>query len=320
MPKKFRKKAVRAKRTREALVGFSRLFIDGKEAPEAILDAKRLYESLQNLPFDETAAESRYYENADGQKFVGELTMVGSTLRFRMGKQSPRPHYEMKGEFKTADEPEAGSHWISPAFVVFFPSKGVVGSILSRGGPSMSDVCRYLEECAKYGQELETRYLTNPNIREQLKRFSGIRRFVVRYRSSSTPSLFAATRTDIDGVMGAYSDLHDDAEITLQVKSRIKGGGFLRGVKDAIASALETGTPNLDVEEFRVWGPTSSSGKKKDRISELNLLESRLAFKVPVTLEENGKEYVELDAYRAIEGAYAEHLTQFPSYNVIEDE
>jgi hypothetical protein len=181
----------------------------------------------------------------------------------------------------------------------------------------MFQICQYLEDAAQYGHALEAKELARPNIRQELERLESVTRFVVRYRASQTPSLFAAERKDIDSVMRSYSDLNEDAEITVGVKSKMKGGGPLRGVKKVIEKTFGQGAPpDLDVDKFMIYGPDKYSKRK---IRPVDLLLSKIRASVDVDVEDQGTELESESAFREIEGSYAEYFREFPSFSVITD-
>ncbi len=266
---------------------------------------------LSALEFDDVA-NTRYYQSADGDVFMGVSQVIDGRLRFAIGKQVPAPTYEHFGEFKVADAP-GGARWIAPTYCVFFPKTSIVGIIFSAEGPRMYQVAQYFEKGIKFPHRIETEELARADIVAELQRLKAVQKLEIKYLTSATPNLFAGKHEDLDDVFANLAHLREGVEVTIILNAGKDPGAALSGLREKFQKLLASNPFTVTPKRFKVWGQDRVAGREK---LEVNLLLSKIAVTKKVQLAKDGKYLEKESAFRAIEGAYAENLANFPSISI----
>jgi len=311
-PRKFpAKQPMRQKpRTRNATVHFFRVFVDGQREPLKRLNVETAHALLSELTFEELP-KSRYYKSSDGDVFMGISTLIGGRLRFAIGKQIRSPLYQEGEVFKVAPAPGTGTaKWIAPTYCVFFPDKSIVGAIFSAEGPRIDQVARYFEDGMKLSQKIDMEAIVRPDVLAELKRLKFVQKVQIKYVASTGPSLFRGLNPDTDSVMNGLAELQDGSIVTITVDAGKKDGASLRGLVEKLREMFVKNEFVVAPMKFSVSGPDLHTGARNVPI---NLLLSKIVATKKVPLVEGGKQLDQDAAFQAIEGAYAERLTEFPS-------
>jgi hypothetical protein len=306
-------------RNREAVVHFFRLIVDDQREPGVPIASSALHKAIERLPFDEKASPSRYFRNSDDILHIQWSWDLATCLRIRAVRElaDASPAYEAEGSYKTV-ELGGKERWVAPTYCVIFPKTNIAGMIFSVAGPRPWQIAQYFTdpEAAGFHQGIAFEALTNQNVREDLKRLSGIRKIHLQFNPPPGPSLFSEPLFDIDTALQTITDMREAATVTITIDAGIKGGVTLTGLKDRLLRLFHQGRYLGAAKQLKVWGSDQYTKERK----EINLLSDELSVKKRVPLD-SGKKHLDSEkAFEAIQGAYGERLTQFPSVRVDDSE
>ncbi len=283
------------------------------------MDIAGTHDLLSKLPFDQSVSPSRYYHSANGDLFMmwSDL-MVGYPNRLRVlaGKELPdaSPSYELNGAFSVAELGAESARWVAPTYCVIYPETNLAGMIYTVEGPRPPQIAQYLqgEEAVGVPFQVDFEALANPNIQAELQRLRFIRKLELQYHPSTTPTLFRGQHADLDSVMQALIDAREAASIKIVVDAGMKGGARLDQLKDKLMDLIGRGPLLGSARKFVVTGPDQFTKKSVP----VNLLTQVICATKIVPLQTGAKNLDKEAAFLAIEEAYGEHLTQFPSVEI----
>lgn len=282
------------------------------------LDIADVHKRLQKLPFVEDSKPSRYYRGPNDDLFVAWSwlkTGFPERLRLLAVKELPEasPAYEVAGSYKTA-ELGPTARWVAPTYCVIFPEKNLAGMIYSAEGPRPAQISDYLQDEAAIAapSKIEFEALANPDIGKQLQRLKTIRKLELQYHPSTGPSLFRGQHSDLDSAMAALIDVREAATITITVNAGRKGGARLSELKDKLTDLIRRGPLLGSASKLVVTGPDQYTNKSLP----VDLLTQVITATKTVPLAAGAKNLDEESAFSAIEEAYGEHLSQFPSVEI----